>query len=63
VRHWREQGTWTVASERGQIGVRCVLSSGQATFVPVRSWPSRDDGTRGGISVLPQGDAQCQASR
>ena len=59
VRHWSDQGTWVVAAERGQIGVRCVSSSGRVSFVPVRSWPSRDGDEVGGISVLPQGAAHC----
>jgi hypothetical protein len=60
VRHWRDEGTWAVATESGPIGVRCLFSSGQATFFPTRFWPSRDGGTTSGISVLPQRGAQCQ---
>lgn len=59
VRHWSDRGTWRVAAERGQIGVRCLSSSGKPSFLPLRSWPSRDGGNASETSVLPQGAAQC----
>ena len=59
VRRWSGQGTWRVAAERGQVGVRCLSSSGAASFVPVRSWPNRDGEKASQTSVVPQGAAQC----
>jgi len=59
VRHWIDRGTWAVAAQRGQVGVRCLSLAGQTSFVSVRSWPSRDGDEASGISVLPQGAAQC----
>jgi hypothetical protein len=59
VSHWVDQGTWVVAAQEGELGVRCLSVSGQKTFVPVRSWPSRHPQNFNQIAVVPQGAAQC----
>ena len=59
VRHWSDQGTWAVHAESGRVGVRCLSSSGQASFVPVLSWPNRDGEKASQVVVVPQGAAQC----
>jgi hypothetical protein len=59
VSRWSDRGTWVVAAEEGQFGVRCLSVSGQKTFLRLRSWPSRNAQTFNQVAFVPQGAAQC----
>jgi hypothetical protein len=59
VNRFTDEGTWEIATFRGQIVLRYVSVSGQPNVVAVNVTPNGRVSLGDGISVVRQGPAQC----
>jgi hypothetical protein len=57
--NWQEAGTWAATAVQGQLGVRYQPQGQVPNFVPVRMLPNDGIWVGEGVSVIPQGPAQC----
>lgn len=57
--NWQEAGTWAGTTRQGQLGVQYQPQGQVPDFVPVRMLPDGGIWVGEGVSVIPQGRAQC----
>ena len=60
VNNFNDQGRWAVTTISGQLVLGYMSVSGQSNAVPIRLLPNGGVEAGNGVSLIPQGVAQCR---